>query len=100
MISIHLTDEELTAAAAGERSPRTAGHLEICPQCWEQMSIYRGEINERLQSGAATTRTHRAVDLVRRIIVRADHRADRAGVVVENDHRGLRNVVTIHRREM
>ena len=41
MISIHLTDEELTTAAAGERSPRTAGHLEICPQCWEQMSIYR-----------------------------------------------------------
>ncbi|HWY67306.1 MAG TPA: hypothetical protein VNX88_01515 [Terriglobales bacterium] len=46
MISIHLSDEELTAAAAGERSPRTAGHLEICPQCWEQMSIYR----ERLAS--------------------------------------------------
>ena len=46
MISIHLTDEELTAAAAGERSPRTARHLEICPQCWEQMSIYR----ERLVS--------------------------------------------------
>ena len=46
MISIHLTDEELTAAAAGERNPRTAGHLEICPQCWEQMSIYR----ERLAS--------------------------------------------------
>ena len=46
MISIHLSDEELTAAAAGERNPRTAGHLEICPQCWEQMSIYR----ERLTS--------------------------------------------------
>jgi hypothetical protein len=46
VISIHLTDEELTAAAAGERSPRTAGHLEICPQCWEHMSIYR----ERLAS--------------------------------------------------
>ena len=46
MISIHLSDEELTAAAAGERNPRTAGHLEICPQCWEQMSIYR----ERLAS--------------------------------------------------
>ena len=46
MISIHLSDEEITAAAAGERSPRTAGHLEICPQCWEQMSIYR----ERLAS--------------------------------------------------
>jgi hypothetical protein len=46
VISIHLSDEELTAAAAGERSPRTAGHLEICPQCWEQMSIYR----ERLAS--------------------------------------------------
>ena len=41
MISIHLSDEELTAAATGERNPRTAGHLEICPQCWEQMSIYR-----------------------------------------------------------
>jgi len=46
VISIHLSDEELTAAAAGERNPRTAGHLEICPQCWEQMSIYR----ERLAS--------------------------------------------------
>jgi hypothetical protein len=46
VISIHLSDEELTAAATGERSPRTAGHLEICPQCWEQMSIYR----ERLTS--------------------------------------------------
>ena len=46
MISIHLSDEELTAAAAGERSPRTAGHLEMCPQCWEQMSLYR----ERLAS--------------------------------------------------
>jgi len=44
VISIHLSDEELTAAAAGERSPRTAGHLEICPQCWEQMSIYRGRL--------------------------------------------------------
>jgi len=41
VISIHLSDEELTAAAAGERNPRTAGHLEICPHCWEQMSIYR-----------------------------------------------------------
>jgi len=41
VISIHLSDEELTAAATGERSPRTAGHLEICPQCWEQMSFYR-----------------------------------------------------------
>jgi len=44
MISIHLSDEELTAAATGERSPRTAGHLEICPQCWEQMSIYRDRL--------------------------------------------------------
>lgn len=44
MISIHLCDEELTAAAAGERNPRTAGHLEICPQCWEQMSIYRDRL--------------------------------------------------------
>lgn len=41
MISIHLSDEELTAAATGERNPRTAGHLEICPECWEQMSRYR-----------------------------------------------------------
>ena len=41
MISIHLSDEELTAAATGERNPRTAGHLEICPECWEHMSRYR-----------------------------------------------------------
>ena len=41
MISIHLSDEELTAAATGERNPRTAGHLEICPECWEQMSRFR-----------------------------------------------------------
>lgn len=44
MISIHLSDEELTSAAAGERNPRTAGHLEICPQCWELMSIYRDRL--------------------------------------------------------
>ena len=44
MISIHLSDEELTAAATGERNPRTAGHLEICSECWEQMSIYREKL--------------------------------------------------------
>jgi len=41
LISIHLSDEEITAAAAGERSPRVAGHLEICPDCWHQMAMYR-----------------------------------------------------------
>jgi hypothetical protein len=44
VISIHLSDEELTAAAIGERNPRTAGHLEICPECWEQMSRYRESV--------------------------------------------------------
>ena len=41
LISIHLSDEEITAAAAGERSPRVAGHLEICSDCWHQMAMYR-----------------------------------------------------------
>lgn len=46
MISIHLSDEEITSAAAGERPPRTANHLQICAQCQEHVAIYR----ERLAS--------------------------------------------------
>lgn len=46
MISIHLSDQEITAAAAGERSARTAYHLQICAQCQEQVALYR----ERLTS--------------------------------------------------
>lgn len=46
MISIHLSDQEITAAAAGERSPRTAFHLQICTDCQEQVAMYR----ERLMS--------------------------------------------------
>ena len=41
MISIHLSDEELTAAAAGERIPRTAHHLQICAECQAQVEAYR-----------------------------------------------------------
>jgi cytochrome c-type biogenesis protein CcmH/NrfG len=46
LISIHLSDQEITAAAAGERSPRTAFHLQICTDCQEQVAMYR----ERLMS--------------------------------------------------
>lgn len=41
MISIHLSDQEITAAAAGERPPRTAYHLQICADCQEQVAMYR-----------------------------------------------------------
>ena len=41
MISIHLSDEELTIAAAGERVPRTAHHLQICADCQQHIEIYR-----------------------------------------------------------
>jgi len=41
LIGIHLSDEEITAATAGERNPRVAGHLEICSDCWHQMAMYR-----------------------------------------------------------
>jgi hypothetical protein len=40
-MSIHLSDEETTAAAAGERPPRTAHHLQICAECQEQVAEYR-----------------------------------------------------------
>jgi hypothetical protein len=46
MISIHLSDEEITAAAAGERSPRTAHHLQICSECQEQVQMYRDAVAE------------------------------------------------------
>src|SRR5713101_1406820 len=59
------------------------------------MSIYSGEIDERFQRRAATARAHCAVDLVCRIIVRTSQRSNRAGLVVENNHRRLRDVVTI-----
>jgi hypothetical protein len=39
--SIHLTNTEITAAAAGERSNRIDGHLEICSDCWQQVAGYR-----------------------------------------------------------
>jgi hypothetical protein len=41
LISIHLSDEELTSAAAGERVPRTAHHLQICADCQQQIEMYR-----------------------------------------------------------
>jgi len=41
VISIHLSDEELTIAAAGERVPRTAHHLQICADCQQHIEIYR-----------------------------------------------------------
>lgn len=46
MISIHLSDEEITAAAAGERNPRTAHHLQICSECQEQVQLHRGDLAE------------------------------------------------------
>jgi len=44
MISIHLSDEEITAAAAGERPPRTANHMQICAQCQDHVALYRERI--------------------------------------------------------
>lgn len=41
MISIHLSDPEITAAAAGERDLRAAPHLQICSDCQQQVEMYR-----------------------------------------------------------
>lgn len=49
MISIHLSDEEITAAAAGERVPRTAHHLQICAECQAQVERYRDSFAELRQ---------------------------------------------------
>jgi hypothetical protein len=49
VISIHLSDEEITAAAAGERVPRTANHLQICSECQEQVQKYRETLAELRQ---------------------------------------------------
>jgi len=46
VISIHLSDQELTAAAAGERDRRTAHHLQICGECQQQLELHR----ERMES--------------------------------------------------
>lgn len=56
MISIHLSDEEITAAAAGERVPRTAHHLQICSECQDQVQKYRetlAELRQDFSYGAA-----------------------------------------------
>lgn len=49
MISIHLSDEEITAAAAGERVARTAHHLQICSECQSQVQRYREALSELRQ---------------------------------------------------
>jgi hypothetical protein len=41
VISIHLSDQEITSAAAGERELRAAHHLQICADCQHQVEIYR-----------------------------------------------------------
>ena len=41
MISIHLSDQEITGAAAGERDFRAAQHLQICGDCQQQVEMYR-----------------------------------------------------------
>lgn len=41
MISIHLSDQEITVAAAGERELRSAQHLQICADCQQQVELYR-----------------------------------------------------------
>ena len=41
MISIHLSDQEITAAAAGERELRAVQHLQICGDCQQQVEMYR-----------------------------------------------------------
>jgi hypothetical protein len=49
VISIHLSDDEITAAAAGERIPRTAHHLQICSECQDQVERYRESCAELRQ---------------------------------------------------
>lgn len=44
MISIHLSDEEITGAAAGERLPRIAHHLQICAECQLSVEAYRDRL--------------------------------------------------------
>ena len=66
----------------------------------QQPLIDRVEINERFQRRTTTARLRSAVDLGLGVILRANHRANRAGVVFHNDHCRLRNVVTIQRRQM
>lgn len=44
MTSIHLSDQEITAAAAGERELRAAQHLQICGDCQQQVEMYRERI--------------------------------------------------------
>jgi cytochrome c-type biogenesis protein CcmH/NrfG len=41
VISIHLSDQEITAAAVGEREMRAAQHLQICGDCQQQVEMYR-----------------------------------------------------------
>lgn len=41
MISIHLSDQELTAAALGQRDRRAANHLQICGDCQQHVEMYR-----------------------------------------------------------
>jgi hypothetical protein len=49
LISIHLSDEEITAAAAGEQIPRTAHHLQICAECQAEVQSYRESFAELRQ---------------------------------------------------
>jgi hypothetical protein len=49
MISIHLSDQEITAAAAGERDRRTANHLQICGDCQQHVETYRERMTDLRQ---------------------------------------------------
>jgi hypothetical protein len=49
MISIHLSDQEITAAAAGERDRRTAHHLQICGDCQQHVEMYRERMEDLRQ---------------------------------------------------
>ena len=49
MMSIHLSDEEITSAAVGERVPRSAHHLQICSECQEHVQMYRDRLADLRQ---------------------------------------------------
>ena len=60
--------------------------------------IDRVEIDKRFQCRSTTARLRSAVDLRHGVILRANHGANCAGGVFNNDHSGLRDIVPIQCR--
>ena len=61
MISIHLSDEELTSAAAGETAPRIAHHVQICADCQQHIEMYRHRM-AKLQQDVLYSAGRSAID--------------------------------------